>query len=242
MLFARLALASALALGVSQGASAVAIEDFGFQISVDGVVVQDGLEGLPTQEVYDPTYRTWGYVLTAPVDGGTFTIDTWSAVYDTDPFVTNNIALTNNSLVAQTFIISVAIPIPAFAYDQAIANSVGITATDSNGNGLLSVTSAALAEGQVNGTTVLSMLDPLSLTQANCSFVGPGCTAIAVENVPSQLLPAGSATLLGLKLTFTLSPGDSVGITSRFEIVPEPGTALLVGLGALGLGLVRRRS
>lgn len=242
MLVVRLCLALALTLGVAQSASALAIGDFGFTISVGGEVVQDGLGGLPVDEVYDPDYHTWGWVLNAPVSPtGDVTINSWSSVYDVDPFVTNNIALTNNSGVAQTFIISVAIPIPAFAYDRAIASSVGISATDSNGNGLLSVTSAALAEGQVNGVSVLGMLDPLGLTQANCSFVGPGCSATTSENIPLQFLPPGSATLLGLKLQFTLSPGDSVAITSRFEIVPEPGTLLLVGLGALGLAMVRRR-
>jgi hypothetical protein len=239
----RLAFVFAVALAAAPGANALAVDAYQFALQVDGVTVQDGLYGLPVTSVYDPASHTWGYILNAPVSGDDWTINSWSSVYDVDPFVTNNISLTNNSAVAQTFIVSVALPIPAFAYDRAIFSSVGITATDSNGNGALSVSSLALYEGQVNGGTVLSLLDPLSLTQADCSFPGgPGCTATTSEGIASLLLPPGSATLIGIKLQFTLSPGDSVGITSRFEIIPEPTTLLLFGAGMVGLALSRRRA
>ena len=242
--FAGVALAGGLLFGVAPGANALAIDDYEFTLSVDGTVVQDGLYGLPVVETYDPATHSWGYVLTAPVVGDDWTINSWVSAYDTDPFVTNNISLTNNSGVAQTFIISAALPIAAFNYDKAVFSSVGVTATDSNGNGSLSVTSLALFEGQVNGVGALSLLDPVSLTQANCSpFPNTnGCSATVSDGIVSQLVPAGVANLIGIKLQFTLSPGDSIGITSRFEIVPEPTTLLLVGAGLIGLAVTRRRS
>jgi hypothetical protein len=237
----RMAFAFLAVFATAQGAQALSFYDFGFGLEVGGVTVQDGLDGLPVIAVHDPTTNTNGYILTSPVGGAGWTINSWSSAYDVDPFVTNNISLTNNSGVPQAFVISVAIPIPAFNYDRAIFSSVGITATDSNGNGSLSVSSLALFEGQVNGGTVLSLLDPLSLTQAACSFPGgPGCSATTSEGIASLLLPPGSATLIGIKLAFTLSPGDSIGITSRFEIIPEPGTMLLLGTALAGLAVRRR--
>ena len=119
--FAGVALAAGFLLAVAPGANALAIEDYEFSLSVDGTVVQDGLAGLPITSTYDPATHTWGYILAAPVSGDDWTINSWVSVYDTDPFVTNNIVLTNNSAVAQNFTISAALLIPAFAYNQVVA-------------------------------------------------------------------------------------------------------------------------
>lgn len=238
----RLGLAFLLALGLSGPAGAVPIGDFGFELHVDGNLVQDGLAGLPVVQTYNPTTSDWGWELTAPVNGGDFTIESWSSTYELDPFVTNNVVLTNNTPNPQAYIISVAIPIPAFGYQQVVASSVGVTATDSNGNNSLSVTSTALYTGTVNGNPVLTLLDPVSLTTANClPFPGPGCTATTSDGVLSQAVAPGVATQIGITLAFTLSPGDSIGITSRFEIVPEPMTLVLMGGGLIGLAAAGRR-
>jgi hypothetical protein len=61
--------------------------------------------------------------------------------------------------------------------------------------------------------------------------------------VPSLLGPAAN-TDIGIRLNFTLSPGDIASFTSVFvvEPVPEPSTIALIGLGAIALlGLIRRK-
>ena len=56
-------------------------------------------------------------------------------------------------------------------------------------------------------------------------------------------VPSAFYTTLGVTLNFTLSPNDKASFTGRADLVnqvPEPVTGSLVGLGLLGLSLVRR--
>ena len=173
-------------------------------------------------------------------------ISSWSAAGKPDPYVTNNIVVTNTTGSTQTFIATVLLNIPAFAYDEIVFSSVGVTVTDSNGNNVLSFAqngATAIYQGLINGSTALNLTPPnVPLTTADCSpFPNTnGCSATDSAGVVSQPSGPGIATQIGITLTFDLSAGDSAGITSRFEIVPEPGTAALLLIGLLGLAIRRR--
>jgi len=188
------------------------------------------------------------WTLSAPYNGTGYTVNSWTAELDSDPFVTNNIVVTNTQASPQTFIATVLLNIPAFAYSAAINSSVGVTVTDSNGDGVLSFANSGgtpVFQGTVNGPAVLS-LNPSSpatmpLSIASCPVSFPGCTATSAGGTAFFALAPGSATQIGIILTFTLSPGDSAGLTSRFEIVPEPATLALLGAGLAGLLALGRR-
>ena len=169
-----------------------------------------------------------------------FTINSWTATLKTDPFVTNNIVVTNNQATTQTFVATVVLPISAFSYNDIVASSTGVTVTDSNGDGSAtasSVTPNGIFTGTIDGAGALTLLpDP---TSVSCST--PGCSTSTSANFPSGPAGPGSATQIGITLEFTLTPGDSAGITSRFEIAPEPTTALLLTSGLVGLVVVGRR-
>ena len=191
---------------------------------------------------------TW--TLSGPIslDGGL--IQSWEAQFKEDPYVTNNFVVTNTTAFTQTFITSVLLPIPAFNYDLIVFSSIGVTTTDSNGNNSLSLAQSggtSLFQGQVNGVTLLNLGNAsLPLTTANClPFPNvPGCSATLSDGVPLAGLPTvpGLANSIGIVVTFSLSPGDSAAVTSRFEIVPEPTTGVLLVLGLAGLAIRSRRS
>lgn len=172
-------------------------------------------------------------------------INFWQSDLKVDPFVTNNFNFTNTSGGTALVNFSTTLPIPGgFDYTQIVDSSIGITVTDSNGNAVATVTengSNPIYSGRINNVEHLALLsDPYSL---GCSVSFPGCSGSDSENQsPDPLAAVGNATEISIWVQLLLSPGDTVGVTSRFEIVPEPGTALLLGLGLGGLALVGRRS
>ena len=89
-------------------------------------------------------------------------------------------------------------------------------------------------EALTDGTEVASLFDHPS----ELSFTGPGTTSSSAN------LPAGSvgdvATSIGVNLNFTLSPGETLGITGNFTIAPAPGALALLGIAGLA-GRRRRR-
>ena len=173
-------------------------------------------------------------------------IESWEIELKEDPYVISNMYVTNTTTTDQVFIVGTLLAIPAFAYNEVVYSSLGVTATDSNADGNLyfnhigSGANQEVYDGQVNGLTELAM-DPdspwtLPLTVADCG--GPGCSAVSSRYVASKPVTGGVATSIGLDYRFILSPGDSAAVTGRFEIIPEPGTGLLLALGLVGLGQI----
>jgi len=179
-------------------------------------------------------------------------IDSWSVALKEDPFVQNNVNVTNTSAYTQVFIVSVIMPIPAFNYDKVIYSSVGVSATDNDANNalLVNVAGANFYQGRVDTVTKLTLDPPgLPIDTADCSpFPStPGCTATASAGVATLAVTPGVAHEIQVILRFALSSGDSAGVTSRFEIAasaapaPEPGTASLLAVGLALLAVTRRR-
>lgn len=245
-----------LALAVAQGALAgsalavpigtsVSIEAGGSTYEVSGlgsvVDVGDGSEFWFLNDQNGGASGLW----TDP--NGVIQIDGWNAQLKVDPFVFNNLTVTNISSVAQTFTATVLLPIPGgFSYNQIIDSSIGVAITDSIttlggvlGDGAtISPVSGGIYSGEINGSGVLPLL------AATISCASNGCSTSLSDPLAGDFDgPAGpgSATSIGITLSFTLGAGDSAAITSRFEIIPEPATLGLLAGGLVGLAALGRR-
>ncbi len=173
----------------------------------------------------------------------------WDATADVDPFVNGYFAIQNSSAITQTYVLTVTLPItPAVTPSSLIGGSIGITVTDTNGNGVATVTNVGTGyvfNGQSDATTALQLLGgSVGGFSLSAPFAGGSNTASVNVGLPGGSL-SGPAALSSISIqhVFTLTPGDAVGLTSFYLVnaVPEPGTVLLVLTGALGLALLGRR-
>jgi hypothetical protein len=163
--------------------------------------------------------------------------------FDPDPFVLNNILVTNTTATTQIFSAFVGLP-TTFAGPNLISGNVRTDVIDGGGAAgatLSSVSPTPIYAAQIDFTTVATLQnDPFSIvapargSASSAATFGPTVNASAVTSN------------IGIQLRFALSAGDTASILSRFDVeaVPEPSTLVLSALGLLGttaVGWRRRR-
>lgn len=169
----------------------------------------------------------------------------WMMTFETDPFVTLVIDITNTSTGTMTFGVNSATPVsPAISPTSIMDGTMNGTVTDSNGSGsatLGTFSSFAMYEALIDGTGV-QQLAP-SGSSLTCGS-GGGCSGSFL--FPLTFGPTGGPAVagnIGINNIFTLTPGDTVHLESFFQVtaVPVPAAVWLFGSGLLGLAGVARR-
>jgi len=187
---------------------------------------------------------TRSFIGNGPFGGGNFEA-AWSVTTDQDPFVDGVFAITNNSGVVQTFMILFGVPVvPSLAGATSGASAIGTLTVDGNGGTLGHVTngltSYPMFTALVDGNDFMGLLGFDSSATAAFGSVSTGSDSFGLPGL-SEVVPGGVHDTIGVRLAFTLTDGDSASFTSRFEVVPEPATGLLLGIGVLALAAAHRR-
>jgi hypothetical protein len=154
--------------------------------------------------------------------------------YDPDPFVTGGFSVFNPSGATQTytfvFTAPVVPPLATSLYGGSMSGSftaVGSPAT------VATVPNTPLYWGMIDGTPVLQIYsDPMSWTVAS------GSGDIVGVTVPTTNPYGAVNSSISMQYKFTLTPGDIATMNGIFEVIPEPTTLVLLGIGGL---LLRKR-
>lgn len=152
-----------------------------------------------------------------------------------------NYVITNTSNSVQSVDISNSIAVSSYSGPITISGSITGTLTDLTGNGATLSTNSALGiaiysawvDNQAN--VVRTLMDPNYVFTFADPFLSGNFTP---ETFTGEVKAVSVTGVIGIRLAFDLSPGDSVSFTSIFTIVPGP--AALAALG-MGIVLVRRR-
>jgi hypothetical protein len=186
----------------------------------------------------------YGWSLSEPVaimSGGRIlaTVTALGVDIDVDPQVDLKFAVTAGTSAQRVTISSAVVPFSAIASPLAYATAaVTVTDNDANGATLTGVYTGSKAyRASYNAAPVdwAYLVDPVT--------VAPDFSGIGMQRQPAtgRLVIPATLTSIQSEFDFWLSANDQASGTSRFDVVPEPATLVLLALGGMGVLIGRRR-
>jgi len=163
-----------------------------------------------------------------------------------DPELDTAFGVKNTSNATQQFTLIFTVSVASIPGSSLTGGSTSFDFGDNTGDGvtLAAPPGSALYTAQIDGGDYQQLFPfPASGSNPNPFDGGTMGSADFGTPIPSQAGPAVAGTI-GIKYDFTLTGGDDASSSSgKFTVkpVPEPTTALLIGLGLVGLGVTGRR-
>jgi len=226
-----LRLASIAASLLLSAASSQAIP-FSLEVSVGGVSAGTLDEG---QLGCSDTGTNTATCSAQNIDIGGLRITNLDLTLDNDPVVSGEVAVQNLFPGTQTFTLIFTLPTGPIGPSTLTGGSVAGGVTDNTGDGatLSSTAGVAIYTSLLDGSPFQPLFpDPTSVSSGafdSADIVPPGAFGTPIPSLPGPAVLSS----IGIQYNFSLTGGDAASFTGVFVVqpIPEPSTALLVGLG-----------
>jgi len=160
--------------------------------------------------------------------------------FDPDPVVDATQLVYNNTGSDQTYQFYIDQPAYLATASSSVRGAVVVTLLDKSAfpfdGSSFSDNGTPVYKAYIDGNEVDTLMDPYSLVT-----IPNNTTADDSEEFGWSTYGAGVASSIGIQIEFTLSAGDQATVQSRFEVIPEPSSMILIGIASSTILFIRRK-